>query len=365
MKIRLAKKYFTYLAKNFPVMCASGAFPLFPPVAESSKRLDRLDDLSGKGIAKHVKALKKFKADFLAAAAKADSPESEAQAQALALSAGGIVTELEGIRTWEKCPELYIQIAFTGLEQAVDMPAKNERERQKRFIKRLRDVSGLLAHAPKNIEAINSSSRGISQTMIRDCARFLTTLGQSDIGRAGKVPRFLAEVISSLKEFDKFVTTRPEIPNDQGPPFSMVTENVLGSDKTPDEIYSIAEEEYTNRLKSLRWFESEIGNGASWRELYEGYAGPPTDGLEALDLIIREIHRLRAFVQESPLSAVYADTGLRIDPQPQHLASTLRPIHLDPALGAWEHDPSRCYVSPQLFSGRRFRDNPGTPGPYP
>jgi len=358
MKNKLAKKYFIYLAKHFPVMCASGAFPLMPPVAESSKWLDRLDDLSRKGITKHIVALNRFKNDFLTAASKADTPDSAAQAQAFALNASGVITELDSIRSWEKAPELYLQIAFTGLEQAVTMPAKSERIRQKRFVKRLKDIPSLLAQAPNNIEMISASSRGDSQTMIRDCARYLTDLGSNELGQTGKAPKFLGEALSSLKDFDRFVTSRPEIPDDLGPSFSIMTENVLGSKRSPDEIFSMAEEEYGKRIESLRWFESEIGNGKSWRELYDEYQGPPTDGLEALDLVVREIHRLRAFVQESPLSKVFADTGLRIDPQPLHLASTLRPIHLDPALGAWENDPSHCYVSTQLFTGRGFRDDP-------
>lgn len=358
MKIKLAKKYLTYLAKHFPVMCASGAFPLLPPATESAKWLDRLDDLSRKGIAKHSAALKRFKEDFLTAASKADTPDSAAQAQAFALSASGVITEMDSVRTWEKAPELYLQIAFTGLEQAVTMPAKNERTRQKRFIKRLRDIPSLLAHAPINIEAISASSRGDSQTMVRDCARYLTNLGTSELGQIGKVPKFLNEALSSLKDFDRFVTSKPEIPDDLGPSFSIMTENVLGSKRSPDEIFSIAEEEYNKRLESLHWFESEVGNGKNWQELYNEYQGPPTDNLEAVDLVVREIHRLRAFMQESPLAKVFADTGLRIDPQPLHMASSLRPIHLAPALGAWENDPSHCYVSAHLFTGRGFRDDP-------
>jgi len=77
-----------------------------------------------------------------------------------------------------------------------------------------------------------------------------------------------------------------------------------------------------------------------------------------LDAVIREIHRLRGFVHETGLPGVFADTPLRIEPQPLHLASTLRSIHHDPAIGAWENEPSRCYISPQIFSGRGFRDDP-------
>jgi hypothetical protein len=357
MKSSAAKKFFAYLAKHYPVMCASGAFPLMPPVTDASKWLDRLDDLSGRGIARHVAALTTFRKNFLTEAEKISDPTEKGRAHALALCVGGVIAELDGIRAWEHAPELYLQVAFTGLEQAVDLPAKNERTRQKRFISRLKAVPGMLTHATENIEAAGTVSRATSQTMIRDCARYLTELGGQELGRAGKAPRFLAETLTALREYDRFVTSRPEIPDPDGPSFQYVAEHVLGTDRSMMELRDLAEAEFGARLTSLNQLQNEIGGG-SWRELYEGYEGPPTDGLAPLDLIIREIHRLRAFVAEGPLAGVFADSGLRIDPQPRHLASTLRAIHHDPVLGVWENEPSRCYVSPHIFSGNRFRDTP-------
>lgn len=353
MKNKTAKKFFAYLAKHYPVMCASGAFPQMPPVTDSSKWLDRLDDLSRKGILSHVESLLGFRKSFLAAAEKAATPAERAENLALALSAGGAATDLDGARGWEHAPEFYLQVAFNGLEQAADMPAKNEKARQKRFTKRLRAIPGLLAHAPENIEAISSVSRAASQTLIRDCARYLTDLGKHELGQAGKTPRYLAEALDALRDFDRFVTSRPEIPESEGPSFECMAEYVLGTDRTPAQIETLTEAEFERRLEILA--ETQ---GDNWKQAYEGYEGPPIDNLAPLDLIIREIHRLRSFVHEGPLAGAFADAGLRIDPQPLHLASSLRPIHHDPALGAWENEPSRCYVSPLLFSGNRFRDNP-------
>lgn len=358
MKIKLSRKYFSYVSKQFPVMCASGAFSLLPPVTDAAKHLDRLDDFSSKGIAGHVAALNGFREEFLNAAAKAKTPELQAQAQALALSASAAATELDAIQGQAKGPELYLQVAFTGLEQAADLPAKSERERQKRFTKRLREIPDFLAHAPDIIETVTASGRGTAQTMIRDCARYLTDLGNHALGKTGKAPRFLADALNALKEFDRFVTAIPETPERRGPSFPEMAEAVLGTDRTPEDILAVAEEEFNSRLESLRWLENEIGNGKSWQKLYDGYTGPEADGIEPLDAIVREIHRLRSFVHETALPGVFADTPLRIEPQPLHLASTLRPIHHDPAIGAWDNEPSRCYVSPQIFSGRGFRDNP-------
>jgi len=356
MKPRAASKYFSYIAKAFPVMCASGAFPHMPPVADAAKWLDRYDDLSKKGIAKHTDKLKIFLKDFQTAETKANTPEERITARALALSVSCAITELDGIRAWEKSPALYLQIAFTGLDHAVDMPSKNDRAREKRFIKRLKAIPALLKLAPENIEAISPTSRALAQTTIRDCARFLTELGESDLGKVGKAPRFMADCLTALRDFDRFVGSHPEVPESEGPAFAEMTRNVLGTDKSADEIFAIAEDEFHRRTESLRWLESEVG--ASWQEALDNYQGPAEEGMEALDIIIREIHRLRGFVFETAFPSIFNDTSLRIESLPLHIASTLRPIHYDPALGAWPDEPSRCYVSPQIFTGRGFRDDP-------
>lgn len=331
---------------------------MLPPATGAAKHLDRLDDLSRRGLTRHVADLNGFRDDFLSLAAKEQSPEGKAQAHALALSAGGAATELQAVLDQARGPGLYLQVAFTGLEQAADLPAANDRERQKRFVRRLRDIPELLAHAPDNVETVTPAGRAAAQTMIRDCARYLTDLGNSELGRAGKAPRHLQDALMALKEFDRFVTSRPETTENRGPSFEERLTAVLGTDWSAEAILDVAREEFDRRLDSLLWLQGEIGNGRTWQQLYDGYAGPDTENAEPLDAVIREIHRLRKFVHEDALPGVFADTPLRIEPQPLHLASTLRPVHHDPALGAWDNEPSRCYISPQIFSGRGFRDDP-------
>ncbi|QGY38902.1 DUF885 family protein [Pseudodesulfovibrio cashew] len=353
MKIRAADKYFAYIAKAFPVMCASGAFSLIPPAADAAKRLDRLDDLSAKGIAKHVDRLKRFVRDFETAETKADNLLDRATARALRHSASCAVTELESVRSWETSPALYLQVAFTGLEHAAVLPSKNERVREKRFLKRLKAVPGLLDQARTNIKGVSPAAKGLAQTMIRDCARHLTTLSQSSLGKS---PRPFEDCLTALRDFDRFMAVSPENVEQDGPSFAAMAEGVLGTDRSAEEMFTVAEREFARRAEALRRLETEVGT--DWKAALESYPGPEDGDLAATDVVIREIHRLRSFVFESPLGQAFRDGGLRIERQPLYLASTLRPIHYDPAPGAGEDEPSRCYVSPQIFSGRGFRDDP-------
>jgi len=356
MKLKAAGKFFAYVGKHFPVMCASGAFECMPPVNEAARWLDRLDDLSKSGMAKHAVRLKKFAQEFEAARAKAETPLDRAMARALAISAGWAASELEQVRTWEKAPEMYLQVAFTGLEQAVSLPSADAASREKRFLKRLRAIPDLLAQGPKNIEALSPASRASAQTMIRDCARYIAGLEKSELGRVGKAPRYLAESLTALREFDRFVASRPEVPESEGPSFSRMVADRIGEERRAKDILTVAEEEYQRRLEELRRLEPSLGR--PWQEALAAYEGPADPGMTALDAVVREMHRLRSFVFETGMPGVFRDSGLRVDPLPLHLASTLRPIHYDPALGAWPGEQSRCHVSPQLFTGRGFRDDP-------
>ncbi|MUM77930.1 DUF885 family protein [Pseudodesulfovibrio sp. F-1] len=355
MKIKSADAFFSYLGKHFPVMCASGAFPLMPPVAAAADWLDRLDDLSRRGIAKHVLKLKEFRRDFETGAAKAGTAE-RGVLLALARSAACAVTELDRVRSWAKTPEIFLQVAFTGLEQAVDLPSKSPAVRQKRFLKRLKAIPGLLALAPDAIETVAHADRARSQTMIRDCARYVTGLNENDLGRVGKAARLLEDCLHALRDFDRFVASRPEPIDADGPSFALMAEGLLDTDLPPEALYTLAEAEFSRRMEALCTLAA--GLGTDWRKALADHNGPVDAAQEPMDTVIREIHRLRTFFLDTALPGVFRDSGLRVDPQPTHLASTLGPIHYDPALGAWPDEPSRCYVSPAMFAGRGFRDNP-------
>ncbi|SOB59680.1 conserved protein of unknown function [Pseudodesulfovibrio profundus] len=353
-KFETADRFFAYIGKYYPVMCSSGAFPLMPPVADAANWLDRYDEVNAKAIAKHLVKLKKFRSDFETMEIKGGAVANRATAHALAMCASAAIAELEIIRTWETSPDFYLRIAFTGLDQAMNMPAKSDRVREKRFLKRLKAIPALLAEAENNIEAVTPTARGRAQTMIRDCARYVSALNESDLGKAGKAPRYIAACSIALRDYDRLLSMCNEIPEREGPAFEVMLRSVLGTQKTPDEIFTIAEAEYERRVESIRFLESEIGT--PWATALEGYAGPAREGEDAIDCIVREVHRLRNFIFESPLAPILEDSSLRIAQLPQYLAATLRPIHYDPALQS--DIPSHCFVSPQLFSGRGFRDDP-------
>ncbi len=62
--IDLAQRYFSYLAKRFPVMCASDEFPFLPRAEEASQYYNRLDNFEAGSINESTMALKEFQNKF-------------------------------------------------------------------------------------------------------------------------------------------------------------------------------------------------------------------------------------------------------------------------------------------------------------
>ncbi|WP_243545239.1 DUF885 family protein [Pseudodesulfovibrio tunisiensis] len=351
MKSKLADKYFAYLAKHFPVMCASARFSFMPAVRTSADRLDRLEDFSQSSIRSRMAKIRKFKNLFEAEQAKADTVEDRAKAEILAQNASGILTEFEQAQTWRKAPELYLSVAFTGLAQCQDMPAETDSVRARRMAKRLVKIPGFLSRVARNVEAISHSSRAAAQTLVRDCARFLNTLESGPLSREGRIARLAQKGLVSLRDFDRFVATRPEVPEPEGPDFTTVMSGVLGSDKSAAEIFEIAETEWRIRLRELDRASRDFGR--DWHSLLEDYTG--MDGTAPLDEMVRTIHELRSFVMEYALPGIFRDADLHIHEPPLHLSSMPDPIQYE--AGLLPDIPAKCFINVHAFSGRGFRDD--------
>ena len=60
----IAEHYFDYLAKTFPIMCASDEFHFMPRAETAINQLNRIDDLSSKTIKDAIQTVKTFKDDI-------------------------------------------------------------------------------------------------------------------------------------------------------------------------------------------------------------------------------------------------------------------------------------------------------------
>jgi hypothetical protein len=64
MIAQLANRYFEFIAKRFPVMCASDEFHFLPRAEDAAKYYDQTDNLEAGAIKTAIQELKQFRNEF-------------------------------------------------------------------------------------------------------------------------------------------------------------------------------------------------------------------------------------------------------------------------------------------------------------
>jgi hypothetical protein len=311
----LAEDYFSYLAKRFPVMCASDEFHFLPRAKAASQHYDRLDDLGIDAIDECVQVLKDFQGRLNTPAVLGQADlEGALDLELLKSNMAGVLIELEKSRSWRHNPLLYLKIAFIGLDHALTKPASSHREIIERSAARLDAIPTLLQQARDNLEVVPETHHQAALLMLADCRRYLAELAEilasphSSVIAEHPAPSTqhyslnnrLEKVHSALDGFGKFLRTIKPVPDQdfQGPDVGATLREHFGSRRTVTEVFEIAVEEWHENLSALRKLQGQIDATRSWLELY--HACFPTDiaGLDTRGIYQFEVERLRSFFQE-------------------------------------------------------------------
>ena len=184
---KLTESYFDYLAKRFPVMCASDEFHFLPRAAAASRYYDRMESLDPGFIEECIFTLREFGKNFDLLAAGENDLERHIDLELLKSSIAGILIELEENRLWRHNPLLYLKIAFIGLDHAISKPAGSNKERIDRTLARLCAIPGLLQQAAGNVDRVPETFHQAALAMLNDCGRYLHETAQGltaeDAGR--------------------------------------------------------------------------------------------------------------------------------------------------------------------------------------
>lgn len=355
MKQGPIKRYFAYLAKSFPVLCASGDCRFFPAAAEAADQLDRLEDFSPRSIERHEARIRKFLEEFEAVSNKTLGWE-KTQADAMAQNARSVLFELTKSRPWANAPLVYLQTAFNGIHHALSMPAKNDRKRLQRTVKRLKASALLLEQARENVEMVTPLHRGACQTMTRNCARYLQQIANSPI-LAGqtKVPAILADLLEALKDFDRHIVSRPEVSETIGADLETMLSEGLGTTRTMEEIFEAADREWQGALANLKHATSELGE-TDWLLAYEklGKATRQSQNIGIKTIVQNELEKLKTAVTESSIAAHLTSLPLEIAESPVFINSLRRVVHYCAPLSNAHPDSARLLMIPNAFSERGY-----------
>jgi len=347
----LAIHYFDYLAKCFPVMCASDEFHFLPRAQAASRYYDKVDDLNADAIDECLFTLKNIQREFDLLATQENDLEKLTDFELLKANIAGILIELETKESWRHNPLLYLKIAFIGVDHALKKPASEPEERTERALARLQAIPRLLQQAIDNIDSVPKAYHQASLEMIGDCKNYLNEISNGFADRSGRhLTAGLKKSCSSLDVLDRFLRAISPVPNGHFIVSALeatLKDHFLSARSLP-EVFQIAEEEWQDSLEQLQRLQANIDPGKSWRELYHAYCPSDIENLETISLYQHEIDRLGSFFREHGFKDVGLNLSLELCETPAYLRSVRGSASFSAAFSSDTREKDFFYMTTRL-----------------
>jgi uncharacterized protein (DUF885 family) len=341
--------YFEFLAQHFPVMCASDEFHFMPRAETALEHLATLDCLRQTTLESHMTQVEAFRNEFEDQARRANSAEQAIDAHHVAANAAGVLIEMDQRRTWRYNPLLYLKIAFIGLEHALTKPAIDDAAIADRTVARLAAIPQLLQDGMANIAQVPQSYHPASLAMTRDAEQYLAEIRAPLAALRGKdVSSYLLSVKDALRRFTRFLQQVDVVP-DTAVAQNSLTETLVQhfrSARTPEDIYTLAEEEWGTTLAALKQLGQRIDAQRPWQQIYHDYLPAKIERVDAYTLYGEEIERLEAFFKRHGFEANRSKAPLELTPTPTYLRSVRSSASFAAALHADPEEKSFFYLTP-------------------
>jgi len=346
----LATSYFDYLAKSFPVMCASDEFHFLPLAERASQYYDTLDNLDARIMAEHLPRLREFGKAFQLRETDESDLEALIDLALLKANVESILIELETKQSWRHNPLLYLKIAFIGLDQALTKPASEPAERAERAMARLDAIPKLLQQAMDNLSGLPVTYHRAGCAMSGDSKDYLREVGTYEMPGMGRLPeKSLESALSALGSFDRFLQGIAPVPDHEVPLLSLeatVKDHFL-SVRSLSEIFEISVEEWRENQEHLIELQRRIDPSKSWRDLYHAYAPADIEETDTISLYEQEIAALRRFFHKQGFIGIESSGTLELCETPTYLRSVRSAASFSTALRGDAGETDLFYITTQ------------------
>ncbi len=344
----IAESYFEFLAKSFPIMCASDEFHFLPRAQAAGKYLDRVDNLQEEYISETIAVLKKFRKGLDHLSLRESNIERHTDLELLKSNIAGALIELEVCQSWRYNPLLYLKIAFIGLDHAINKPTSSEKERRERTLVRLEGIPSLLRQAMNNLECVSVTHLQTARSMLVDGRTYLEEIGHSQTKGASFINmKAIHKTLDSLNIFDNFL--REISPGHNRKFFIPAIKETLKehylSLRTLPEIFQLAEHELQENLMQLEKLGSKIDPGKSWLELYDSYLPYELNKMHTKSLYNREIESLSLFFQENGFARTDMRASFELCETPSYFRSIRSLASFSAALNTCAGEKDFFYIT--------------------
>ena len=326
--IEFAEGYFNYLARRFPVMCASDEFHFLPRAENAVEHYDKLDNLDRDAIAESIGSLTGFQQELPAMRGDDDDLEKLVDIELLHANINGFLIEFGHNRTWQYNPILYLKIAFIGLDHALHKPSSSIEETLDRTISRLSLIPRILKQAAENIGSVPAAYYQASLNMIADCRQYLENIFKTiPTRKSDAAPVELSKMISaaksSLDSFQRFLANLTPASDNlfAGKTLERTINEHFLCVRSLDKIFQIAEENWNENLGRLKELRSHIDPSKSWQEIYHQYYPPEIRTSDTLTLYAQEIENLKTFFEQRGFDEDTLNSAIEVSETPLYLRS--------------------------------------------
>jgi uncharacterized protein (DUF885 family) len=351
----VAMQYFDYIAKCFPVMCASDEFHFLPRAEMASQYYDQLDNLDRDRIQECLSMLKEFQNRCNLITARENDLEKITDLELLKANASGILIELEMKESWRHNPLLYLKIAFIGLDHALTKPASDAEERTERALARLQAIPRLLQQAMDNINTVPKTYHEAAQAMLTDCKHYLTEISRRDTDASGgTLTGALQEAWRAIEALEEFLCKLFPVANQQLVVWALdaTLKDHFRSVRNLVEVFEIAENEWRKDLEQLKELQANIDPNKSWGELYHAYSPSDIEKTDTIPLYQAEIDRLARFFREHGFREFDLSASLELCETPTYLRSVRSSASFSAAFSADVREKDVFYITTQLAQQR-------------
>ena len=305
------------MARNFPVMCASDEFYFFPRSLESVEYLDCLDHLEKEEIAQSLLAVKGFLKDLESLKGEKLGLEEKIDLDLLKQSMLTFLREYSQIKIWQKDPCLYLKIALIGLDQALSAEIWEER-----VLSRLKKIPDLLRQGKVNLTEVSNLHREAALEVSEGAIDFLSAT-KNEFNYKGELEASNLLALESLKKFRDFLksmsTTDVFVRGKEI--LTRILAETYGSDRSLDEVYEIASQEYQDVLRQIEKLSLTIDQHKNWQEVISDHKLEVGNPADLIELYSREVSSLKGFLVKKDLVPL---------PNGHKIKVTGSPIYLEP-----------------------------------
>jgi uncharacterized protein (DUF885 family) len=202
-----------------------------------------------------------------------------------------------------------------------------------------------------NIHSVPETYYQASLLMTADCKQYLHEIGR-DLGKLfaehnDVATKTLRNAETALEDFKHFLKSKSPEPDRR---FAVSTleaslKDHFLSQKNPEEIFTIAQEEWQEILGQLEALQLKIDPHKTWEDLYHAYTPSQTEETDIIALYAEEIDRLRTFFSRYGFSEDVLSSPIEIHYTPIYLESVRSSASFAAAFSQDLQEKSYFYIS--------------------